>query len=381
MEEQLSGFDLLEQLRKSNGEQVQRFSNLTRFLSIKARERGIPIDGQFELTPLCNFDCKMCYVHLEHDQMAHNHILPVAIWKSIIHQAWEMGMIRATISGGECLTYPDFEELFIYLHSLGCEVSVLTNGFLLDDKRIQFFKEHTPSLIQVTLYGWNDDVYERVTGRRAFRTVYDNIRKAKEAGLTLSISITPSVYLGEDALETVRMAKTLCERVVINPCLFTPREETGRSEHHDDADTELYVKIYQLLNELNGRENKRIPEEKLPKAGGPSDECKECGLRCGGGRAAFSVDWKGRLSPCSLLTNISKSVPETGFREAWKYINHEANRWPRVPECEGCVYERVCNNCAAYIIECGEAGKRPVELCERTRYLVKNGVWNIPDCE
>lgn len=30
----------------------------------KAFEDGIPISGTFELTPRCNFDCKMCYVHL-----------------------------------------------------------------------------------------------------------------------------------------------------------------------------------------------------------------------------------------------------------------------------------------------------------------------------
>ena len=28
----------------------------------KARKAGIPLFGQFELTPLCNLDCKMCYV-------------------------------------------------------------------------------------------------------------------------------------------------------------------------------------------------------------------------------------------------------------------------------------------------------------------------------
>ena len=35
----------------------------------KAREKGIPLSGLFELTPFCNLDCKMCYVHLNKDQM------------------------------------------------------------------------------------------------------------------------------------------------------------------------------------------------------------------------------------------------------------------------------------------------------------------------
>ena len=381
MEEPMNGFDLLERLQKQNGKEVQRFDDLARYLNFKAREKGIPIAGQFELTPLCNFNCKMCYVHLDSNQLSNHAVLPPDAWKKIMYQAWEAGMVEACLTGGECLTYPGFEELFLYLHSVGCEVSVLTNGFLLDDDRIRFFQEHMPARIQVTLYGWNDDIYERVTGRRAFSTVFCNIQKAINAGLPLQISITPNIYLGEDVLETIKVAKSLCKTVMVNSCLFPPRKETGRSEHHDGVDTDLYVRIYQLLNDLNGRENRQIAEEELPEAGGPSHECEKCGLRCGGGRSAFVVDWKGTLMPCSRMEMISANIAKMGFQEAWKQINFEANHWPRVPECEGCAYERICNNCAANILAYGEAGKQPIDLCNRTRYLVKNGVWHLPDCE
>ena len=381
MAEPANGFDLLERLQNQNGEKVQNFADMTRFLSFKAREKGIPFNGQFELTPLCNFDCKMCYVHLAPDQMHNRPVLSVDTWKDIMHQAWEAGMVKAALTGGECLVYPGFKELFLYLHSLGCEVCILTNGYLLDDDRISFFQEHMPSRIQITLYGWNDDVYERVTGQRAFSKVYENIRKAKAAGLPLSISITPSACLGEDVLETIRLAKTLCQAVAVNSFLFAPREETGRSGDHENADMELYLRIYKLLNELEGRKGEQIPEEKLPEAGGPSHECEKCGLRCGGGRSGFVVDWKGTLLPCNGLHMISANIAEMGFREAWMQVNRESNLWPRVPECEGCAYEHVCNHCAATILEYGEAGKRPAALCERTRFFVKNGIWQLPDCE
>lgn len=381
MEEPTNGFELLERLQKKNGKEVQRFDSFTSYLSFKAREKGIPFSGQFELTPLCNFDCKMCYVHLDSNQLKDHAVLPVDTWKTIMYQAWEAGMVKAALTGGECLVYPGFDELFLYLHSLGCEVIVLTNGFLLDDDRIRFFQEHMPTHVQVTLYGWNDDVYERVTGRRAFSTVFRNIQKANDAGLPLVISITPSVYLGEDVLETIRVAKSLCQTVVVNSSLFTPRTETGRSGHHDSADIDLYVRIYQLLNELNDRENRQFPEDQLPEAGGASHESTKCGFRCGGGRSAFVVNWKGDLMPCNRMDMISASVPGMGFHEAWKYINHEANHWPRVPECEGCAYSSVCNNCAANVLAYGEPGKQPTDLCKRTKYLVKNGVWHLPDCE
>ena len=35
----------------------------------KAFAEGIPISGTFELTPRCNFNCKMCYVHLQPEEI------------------------------------------------------------------------------------------------------------------------------------------------------------------------------------------------------------------------------------------------------------------------------------------------------------------------
>ena len=381
MGQPVNGLEFLAKLHEENGKQTQNFRDVSRFLSIKAREKGIPFTGQFELTPLCNFDCKMCYVHLGPDQLHDHSVLPVETWKDLMHQAWAAGMVRAILTGGECLTYAGFNDLFLYLHSLGCEISVLTNGFLLDDQRIRFFQEHTPSVIQVTLYGWNEDVYERVTGQRAFSTVFANIKKAIDAKLPLSISITPNIYLGEDVMDTVRVAKSICHRVAVNSSVFTPREETGRADHHDNVDTDLYVRIYRLLNELGGEENNPIPDEQLPQIGGPSHESEKCGLRCGAGRSAFVINWKGMLLPCNRMEMIYQNTLEEGFSHAWKAINQMVNQWPRVPECEGCPYEAVCNNCAANILEYGKPGEQPIELCKRTRYLVKNGVWHLPDCE
>ena len=70
-----------------------------------------------------------------------------------------------------------------------------------------------------------------------------------------------------------------------------------------------------------------------------------------------------------------------GFKEAWRQLNQQANNWPRVPECEGCPYHWICNNCAANMIQYAEPGKQPVGLCNLTKYYVSRGVRHIPECE
>ena len=128
MREPLNAFEFIEELRRRSGKKENTFKNLSRFLDDKDREKGVPVHGQFELTPLCNFSCKMCYVHLDADQLSGRRVLSTDAWKGLMRQAWEAGMLHASLTGGECLTYPGFDELFLYLQSLGCTISVLTNG-------------------------------------------------------------------------------------------------------------------------------------------------------------------------------------------------------------------------------------------------------------
>lgn len=381
MEGPVSGVEFLAELREKGGKKKPNFRDLARFFDQKAREKGIPITGQFELTPLCNLDCRMCYVHLKPDQLRECSVLSVPEWKELMTQAFRAGMFQAALTGGECLAYPGFEELYLHLQSLGCEIVIMTNGVLLDEKRIRFFREHRPANIQITIYGWNDDVYERVTGKRVFETVARNIRMALDAKIPVALTVTPSIYLGEDALETVRFAKSLTENVTVNPMVFTPREETGRAGQADDPDLELYVRIYRLLDELEGRAPREISPEKLPDTGGSCHTCTECGIKCGAGRSCFTIGWKGNLQPCGRLDMVKGFPLKEGFQTAWGRVNRWANELPRVPECVGCAYEGICDNCAANMLMFAEPGKQPIGLCERTKYFVQNGIRQMPECD
>lgn len=381
MQGSLGALEYLKEIRQENGKRIWSLKAFNRYLDAKARQKGIPLTGQFELTPLCNFDCKMCYVHLSKAQLAGRKVVSVEKWKELMHQAWEAGMLHVTLSGGECLTYPGFDEVYLYLQSLGCDITVLTNGYLLDEKRLEFFRQHPPAMIQITLYGWNDDVYERVTGVRVFSTVWRNIRKTMEAGFYVKLVITPSKYLGEDSLETFRIARGLTTEVTINSTVFPPREETGRAEQQDNPDKDLYVRLFKQMHELNGKEIKEIEPEKLPPAGGPSHKCEKCGLLCGGGHSGFVVDWQGNMMPCNSLDMIRSDIQKEGFKESWAIIQQGVNSWPWVPECQGCAYYKVCHRCAGIMIMYAEPGKQPKEMCEQIRYLAQRGVVHIPECD
>ena len=101
---------------------------INRFLEHKAREKRIPLIGLFELTSYCNLDCKMCYVHLDNIEHNPKGQLSVKTWKGLMADAYEAGMRQAKLSGGECLTHPGFDELYLFLEEKKTKINIASNG-------------------------------------------------------------------------------------------------------------------------------------------------------------------------------------------------------------------------------------------------------------
>lgn len=369
--------ELLARLKSDGIPPSEYHIHIDRFLSFKARAQGIPYSGTFELTPLCNLDCRMCYVHLTRDQLKGKKLLMPNQWKSIMTQAQDAGMVKAKLTGGECLTYPGFDELYLHLHSMGIQVNVLTNGILLNEERIRFFKEHPAYGIQVTLYGAGEDTYERVTGKRLFSCVCNNIRAAIDADLPVSLAITPSRFMEDSALELVDMAQSLGVPYTINAGLFEPRADTGRRECRIDADLDTYIKMYKRQLELqSGVAAVTVHENDLPMPNANGD--LQEGIRCAAGMGAFEIDWQGNMYACTSLRSISADPLKERFAAAWDKIHKGALCYPVPAECRNCPYETVCVTCPAAHEQNGSSAHCNTYYCMRVKRLVQEGIIKLP---
>ena len=366
--------ELLAQLDVQGITDYRRYDAVRRFLSFRAREKNVPISGSFELTPLCNLDCKMCYVHLNKDQMRGASLLGVDVWKDVMRQAIDAGMMYAQLTGGECLTYPGFRELYLYLADRGVETSVLSNGVAMDADMVAFFREHPPADIQVTLYGASEDAYERVTGHRMFGRVMENLHRLRDAGIPLSVAATPNAFM-TDGLEIVRLLHEEGFHFSINLGLMAPREETGRRTV--DADMETYVSMLKLQQALRGRKNElRDDADSLPDPPA-SGTMPEKGVRCGAGRSAFSIDWQGRMRPCNTFPCEPADVLTLGFTESWRRVNQIALSFPRPAECEGCRYHDVCKHCVSEHAAGAAPGHASHTVCAWGKRMVAEGLLRI----
>ena len=305
--------ELLRQLDEQGVTDHRRYEAVRKFLGFKAREKNIPISGSFELTPLCNLDCKMCYVHLNREQMHGAQLLTTAQWQDIMQQAIDAGMMYARLTGGECLTYPGFKALYNFLHSKGIEVGILSNGLLMDADMVEFLRKNPPAAVQITLYGASEDAYERVTGKRAFRQVMENIRRLNEAEIPLSIAVTPNGFM-EDGEDVIRLLHDEGLTFAINAGLIQPREETGRKLA--DASLDAYIDMLKLRQALKGQLTEpECDPESLPDPGSEHSTATK-GVRCGAGRSNFAVDWQGWMRPCNTFPCEPAEVLSLGFAEA-----------------------------------------------------------------
>ena len=370
--------ELLKQLDEQGVTDHRRYETVRRFLNFKARDKGIPISGSFELTPLCNLDCKMCYVHLNREQMAGAQLLTVEQWKHIMQQAIDGGMMYARLTGGECLTYPGFRELYSFLHSKGIETAILSNGLLMDADMVEFLVAHPPSAVQITLYGASEEGYERVTGKRAFQRVMENIRRLDEAQIPLSIAVTPNEFMADEE-DVIRLLHEENLNFSINAGLIQPRAETGR--RLADAALDAYVAMLKLRRKLKGQViEPDCDPESLPDPGSEQSHA-ERGVRCGAGRSGFAIDWQGRMRPCNTFPCEPVDVLVLGFAEAWKRTHHTALNYPLPAECEGCAYKGVCKHCVAEHSAGAPAGHASPAICAWGQRMVSEGLQTLQQPE
>lgn len=373
---------LLAALDAQGVEGAERYQAVKSYLGFKARDKAIPISGSFELTPLCNLDCKMCYVHLQKEQLRGARLLTVEQWKRLMDQAIDAGMLFAGLTGGECLTYPGFKELYLYLRGRGVEPAVLTNGSLIDDEMAAFFAAHPPAVVQITLYGSDEDAYERVTGQRMFGRVVAAIRRLKAVGIPLRLAMTPNRYMGQDGPRLLEVMESLDVPYSINAGLMEPRTETGRAAAAHDTAAAEYVDLYRRQWTHRGLADKISPYlGALPPPGGQGEQPP--GIRCGAGRSTFAIGWTGAMRPCNTLEACLAAPLETGFAAAWKKINAWANSYRYPSACVGCAYAALCPRCAAVLQHPAGGTCASPALLAQAQALLRAGLRRPPEdfCE
>lgn len=345
-----------------------------------ARKDCVPLGTILELTPRCTLDCKMCYVHLTEEQMNGRKELTGDQWIEIIDKAMANGTLFVLLTGGECLMHKDFKKIYLHLREKGAIVSVNTNGTIMTDEWFEFFRQNPPTRFNITLYGMSEDAYEKVTGRREFTRVRDNILKLKNAGFNVKISVTVCRYNYDETIDIIKFAKENGLEYGFDMAMYQANEDTGRDVNDYKLTGEQIAQKWREIRLLRGKklfDNEPVSE--IPER--MTDETVRKGLRCGAGRQLFSVSWTGEMYPCLWIRDEPQNLLEKDFMEAWKECNRIVEEYTVPMECDGCRYAKACATCAIQRIDSSDRGHCSPEMCKGALAKINAGVAKITSAE
>ncbi len=165
----------------------------------------IPLKGFLDVTYRCNNDCRHCWLRLAPDAPEASRELETAEIRRIVAEARALGCRRWTISGGEPMLRPDFEEIFAAVTEHGAPYTLITNGTLITPALARLLQRPGSKLI--ALYGATADVHDHITRTPgSFDAMRRGIACLKEAGTGFTVQVVPMKDNYHQYEEMVRMA-------------------------------------------------------------------------------------------------------------------------------------------------------------------------------
>lgn len=335
----------------------------------EAFAKAIPISGTFELTPRCNFDCKMCYVHLKEDKISmYGRELSAKEWIRIAEQAKKAGTTWLCVTGGEPLMHPEFPEIWKVLSKMGFFVTLQTNASMVGDGMLEFFDEYPPHAVKLTLYGSNDETYEKVCGiKQGFTRVDRAIQELKKRKIPIEL-VSTIIKQNED--DILRMAYYAARNGLpwINTVGVKPSVRGADSRAREVAVSNKYTE-----EAFRRSLKRRVQEHPMSLERKPCTMCKDY-------RLGYWITWNGDMRFCGFMNEPNIPVRSMAFLEAWKSLMEyeEQLEWPQ--ECKTCKAQEGCLRCAGILsAECGGPQQVREEFCNRVKqyYDKKEERWRI----
>lgn len=323
------------------------------------RQRN-PFSVLFELTPVCNFNCIHCY-------MQNTHIDNKLSYEDIIHIIdilYEKGIVFLTFTGGEIFTRSDFIDIYVYTKKRGFLVELFTNGSLITDDIIEVFKKYPPLLVDISLYGDNEETYYQITKVNGmYSKVVDNCRKLTEAGIRVALK-SPILQM---TLNEIGGMKKIAEKIgipfvysfditpTIDKCYEPLNYQVSLDISLKHEFNNYYEQVYKGERKLGEIDKKEI------------DKLMQCEYvyACNVAKNSFIIDYKGNMLPCMKLRHKGKSLLKEPFDRIWdEFKIYGEIRASENYKCKKCKSRYFCDICPGemdYIY--GDAEKRPNVVC------------------
>ncbi len=344
------------------------YGEFSKSLHEKIVGQRIPIAGTLELTFRCNLRCKHCYASYGHSGIPGQEELTLPEIKRIIDEIVDEGCFWLLLTGGDPLVRRDFLDIYTYAKRKGLILTLFTNGTLLTPRIADYLAEWQPFSVEITLYGYTQETYERVTGipgshYRCMR----GIEMLMDRGIPLGLKTMVMTLNKHELAEMSAFAESLGVEfrfdAIVNPGLqkekFPLQFRLSPEEvlQLDQADEVRSKKWSQYCARFSGV---RPTDHKL--------------YLCSAGKNSFHIDPYGLMSLCTNAREPCFDLREEHFRQGWVSMsNYVLNAEHREDyECRDCQIRLLCSQCPAFaILETGDPEGRVDYLCQLAHLRVR----------
>ncbi len=284
-------------------------------------ERIAPITVDCALTRKCTYRCTYCYGQLQANDELN---MTRDVINRFLDDAAEIGVKAVSfVSDGESTCNPHLYEAVLRGRANGLDMAIGTNGYLLDDGRLE---DILPALtyLRFNISAGEPRRYAEIHGcaEKCYHKVLETIRKAvaikKTRGLPVTIGLQ-MVLLPEfrdQILPLARLGRELgVDYLVIKHC-------SDDEDHSLGVDYDKYGDLVDVLKEAETLSTAdyavRAKWSKILSGG------RRCYNRCYGPPFIIQFSGSGLVAPCGMLFNTKYAryhignIAETSFKEMWK---------------------------------------------------------------
>lgn len=308
----------------------------------------------FVLLSRCNHNCIHCYIP-GHDSsgLSSNKI------KQCIDEAYSLGALNVTFTGGEILLREDLLDLINYARQKHMRVFLMSNGYALDEQYIMKLAKLYIAEFSTTIYSMEPSIHDAITRvPGSLNKTLKNVELLQNHNISVTIK-TPLMEKNKFSYREVeKYAHFNGFNFRTSPSIFSKTD--GESTPHN---YEIQTDLRTIVCETDTI-NARYRGELISQNNGD--------IPCIAGHSNICVNYDGKVWPCNTLPLCVGDIHKNSLGEIWhhsevlKEWRQKCKQMPRA--CQSCNLHKNCVRCPglAYMEDgdlygCSSAAKRIAE--------------------
>lgn len=304
-----------------------------------------PITANFEITHHCNASCIFCSIKNHNDFFMFEGIDKIT---KIIDVFDKQNILRVNLFGGEPLLHPEINKIMKHIKSKGFHLSLITNGFLIDDEIIKYISKYVDA-IGVSIHGCKE-MHERIMQKdNIYNKVVANIKRLSDNNVKLGINYTVCAINYKEIKaailslldKNINVRFVALNRYIENSML--PRGINDALKVTPSILEETLLDINELSRDyphMNFKYAIHFPHCIIKKK-----RLKKFIGKCGFAENYCAVDSTGDLKLCSWSTTVLGNVLKKPIKEIWKdskiISEYRSEKWMK-KKCINCPDKERC---------------------------------------